>query len=45
MEKEAAILAALSLILTIVNIICILITATVVLKVTGNYSLFCIFHV
>ena len=34
MGKEAAIMAIISLVLTIVNILCILITATVVLKVT-----------
>ena len=34
MGKEAAIMAVISLVLTIVNIICIFITATIVLKVT-----------
>ena len=36
MGKEAAIMAVISLVLTIVNIICIFITATAVLKVTIN---------
>ena len=36
MGKEAAIMAIISLVLTIVNIICIFITATIVLKVTVN---------
>jgi hypothetical protein len=38
MGKEAAIMATISLVLTGVNIICILITATLVLKVTPNFS-------
>jgi hypothetical protein len=38
MGKEAAIMATISLVLTVVNIICIFITATVVLKVTANFS-------
>ena len=38
MGKEAAIMATISLVLTVVNIICILITATVVLKASANFS-------
>ena len=34
MGKEAAIMAVISLVLTFINIVCILITATIVLKVT-----------
>ena len=47
MGKEAAILAVFSLVLTIVNTMCILITATVVLKVNEKFSFlsfFCIFQ-
>jgi hypothetical protein len=40
MWKEAAIMATISLVLTVVNIICILITATLVLKVTAYIFIF-----
>ena len=39
MGTEAAIMAVISLVLTVVNIICILITATIVLKVTVRNEL------
>ena len=47
MGKEAATMAMISLVLTIVNILCIFITATAVLKVTTNCFLLSsfIFHV